>query len=102
MSKFDKLEIEPKEDLDFIEEEVTEEPIEEVVECVIGFVNTSLLNVRVAPNADADVVTVIKENTKVEIGISESTDDFYKVYLENGVDGFCMKHFVTVPVTVQE
>lgn len=80
-----------------IVEEVEEELKEiEAISCVNGHVNVDRLNVRVAPVFDADVMTIIKENTEVEVGLNESTDDFYKVYLANGVEGFCMKEFITI------
>lgn len=105
MSKFYNDEIKPREDIGFVEEKpVVEEKtvvekkpvVEETVQCFTGVINVSLLNIRVAPNIDSDVVTVVKEGTILEISDEESTDDFYKVYLANGVDGFCMKQFVTL------
>lgn len=84
--------------LELTEVEEVESELEEIeaIECVIGHVNVAKLNVRIAPVFDAEVVTIVKENTELEIGLDESTDEFYKVYLANGVEGFCMKEFVTI------
>lgn len=84
--------------LELTEVEEVESELEEIeaIECVIGHVNVEKLNVRIAPVFDAEVVTIVKENTELEIGLDESTDEFYKVYLANGVEGFCMKEFVTI------
>lgn len=84
--------------LELKEVEEVESELEEIeaIECVIGHVNVAKLNVRIAPVFDAEVVTIVKENTELEIGLDESTDEFYKVYLANGVEGFCMKEFVTI------
>jgi len=77
------------------------EPIEiaepaEKHEDVFGTVNCSLLNVRMEPKADAEILTTIKHGTKIMISESESTEDFYKVYNSSGIEGFCMKEFIKI------
>lgn len=54
------------------------------------------LNVREAPNANADVVCVINASTKFVVDEAESTDDFYAVCTESGAEGYCMKKFVQI------
>lgn len=55
------------------------------------------LNIRENPESDADnVLGVIPVNAEVMIDESESTDEFYKVYTESGLEGFCMKEFIEV------
>lgn len=54
------------------------------------------LNVRKAPDAEADVLCVIDSEAEVVIVKSESTEEFYKVFTAAGVEGFCMKKFVTL------
>ena len=54
------------------------------------------LNVRENPRKDAAVVCTIDKGTVVEISMSESTEDFYKVYTEFGATGYCMKNFITL------
>lgn len=79
--------------------EVEEDEIPEVFvtepEPVYGrVVNCDRLNVREEPDTDADVVCVIKALTEVEIDESESTDEFYKIYLSSGLEGYCMRKFI--------
>ena len=54
------------------------------------------LNVRKGPSSTALIVCEIERQTEVMIDESESTEDFYKVCLASGVDGFCMKKFIEV------
>ena len=76
------------EDVEF--EEIVEEAKEK-----IGTVNCAKLNVRVSPSTTALVVCVLDGGSKVSI-TDDSDPDFYKVYTETGVYGFCMKQFITV------
>lgn len=63
---------------------------------VDGVVTAAKLNVRKQPNPNAQVVSVIKQNSKVQIDKSASTAEWYKVYTSAGVDGYCMKKFISV------
>lgn len=80
--------------------EETTAPVEEVVtpeEPLYGVVSDcARLNVREDPNAEAEVLCVIEEGSEVVIVGSESTEEFYKVFTAAGVEGFCMKMFVTL------
>lgn len=90
---------------------VTEEPIEvtveptepiatevpEKAEIVHGYVSgCSKLNVRKGPGIDARPLTIISENTEVEIDMANSTDEWYGVITASGVEGFCMKKYITI------
>ena len=81
---------------------IPEENLEPVVEndpidFLEGIVDhCKLLNVRAEPDLDAEVLRKISVNTKVMIDPIESTNDFYKVYLSDGVEGFCMKKFIEI------
>lgn len=82
-------------------EEVKPEPqpapvVEEVKEVTGTVVDCEQLNVRVAPVAGATPVAVINKGAMVVIDESGSTDEWYKVYTEAGVDGYCMKQFIKV------
>lgn len=57
-------------------------------------VDCAKLNVREAPQLDAEVVCTINRETEVMIYEQESTDEFYKVCLASGIEGFCMKKFI--------
>lgn len=74
------------------------DPIVEPVEVrKIGRVSgCAKLNVRVAGKFNSDVVCEIPSNTEVEIDEEESTVDFYKICTSSGIEGFCMKTYITV------
>lgn len=87
----------------FSKEEIAkkEEPavcVEEIdCKSVMGYVDNCVrLNVRCNPSIDADVIAEIDSGTKLMIDENESTEDFYKVCTESGIEGFCMKQFVTI------
>lgn len=54
------------------------------------------LNVRKEANVEADVLCVLNENTELTIDTANSTDTFYKVCTAAGIEGYCMKMFVSV------
>lgn len=60
-----------------------------VVDCV-------KLNVREEPNAKAFVVFEIPVGSMVFIDENCSTDEFYKICTEHGVEGYCMKKFIEI------
>lgn len=62
-----------------------------------GFVTgCSRLNVRKEPNVKADVLSVIPANSEVMVELDGSTDDFYKVCTSVGIEGFCMKKYISL------
>ena len=78
--------------------DLVEETVETVAlpKTVIGIVNNcSKLNVRVAPYISAGVVCVLDAKTEVEIDVSQSTDDWFHVTTAAGIEGYCMRKFVT-------
>lgn len=78
-------------------ETTLEEPTEQKVEYLDGVVkNCKMLNVRIEPDTDAKVLRTIPVDTEVMIEPFESTDKFYKVYLADGSEGFCMKDFIEI------
>lgn len=83
--------------------ETIEEPVMESVEqseqkheTLFGFVNCKMLNVRETPDIESEVLTVIHKNSEVMIDPSMSTDEFYSVCTETGIEGFCMRDFIEV------
>lgn len=54
------------------------------------------LNVRKEPNKDAEVLAVINEGSEVIINKVKSTMDFYAVCTAAGIEGYCMKKFITL------
>lgn len=74
--------------------EVTEEIVTEP-EKIMGVVTECVkLNVRAAADTNADILCEILLGSEVVIDETESTDDFYKVCTETGVEGFCMKRYI--------
>jgi len=69
----------------------------EVKETVFGVITDCLkLNVRKESKVDADVLTIIPALSEVQVDTEASTDEFYKVCTETGVEGFCMKKYVAL------
>ena len=58
-------------------------------------VGCARLRVRKEPNLKGTTLTELPVNTKVQINMSESTADWYKVRVK-GVEGFCMKKYITL------
>lgn len=59
-------------------------------------INCEKLNVRENSNLDATVICELEESAEVMIDLSFSTDDFYKVYMAAGIEGFCMKKYISI------
>ncbi len=78
--------------VELVKETVETAALPETVEGVV--VNCAKLNVRVAPNATADVLCVLDVKSEIEIVVSKSTDDWFYVCTAAGVEGYCMRKFV--------
>ena len=79
-------------------QEIVEESqkIEEAVQTV-GFVdNCECLRVRKESNVDSEELCIISKLSEVVIDLDNSTDYFYKVKTSEGVEGYCMKKFITI------
>lgn len=96
---------EPKEETTEQIEVTTEDSIENITqnEAVeewpnpIGFVNgCSRLNVRKGPSTGSEIVCTVDSGAELTINSKESTDDFYKISTVAGIEGFCMKKFITI------
>lgn len=73
--------------------------VEEVAkaEPTSGIVTDCLkLNIRKEPNPNSRIVCAIDCLTEVIIDEKESTDEFYKICTVSGIEGFCMKKFITI------
>lgn len=85
--------------VDPVEVEVEPEP-EPVVENVqLGkVVDCAQLNVRTKPSLSAELATdrPLKRNTELMIYPDESTEDFYKICTESGINGYCLKKFIEI------
>lgn len=66
-------------------------------EIKIGLVvDCAKLNVREEPDPDADILCEVPSQTELVIDENNSTDEYYSVCTAAGVDGFCMKKFVSI------
>lgn len=84
-----------------IQNGVTEEEVdkpETTIDVVLtGIVaNCGKLNVRATARIDADILDTLVVGTEVEINLDESTDEFYKVKVSSGIDGYCVKKYISV------
>jgi hypothetical protein len=101
--------------LDEVVEEVIEEAVEQVeVEAEVEpepepelnpenvqlgkVVDCAQLNVRTEPSLSAELATdrPLKRNAELMIYPDESTDDFYKICTESGINGYCLKKFIEI------
>ena len=58
--------------------------------------NCKKLNVRKLPSRDAEIVSELVEGIEVMIDEKESTALFYKICTEHGIEGYCVKDYITV------
>ncbi len=79
----------------FEEADVEETMEESCKDEKVGIVNCARLNVRVSPTLDASIVCILDRGAKVSIA-NDSGNEFYSMYTETGVYGYCMKKFITV------
>lgn len=101
---------EPVESIETIETVIDDIPIEEVGQepkveeskieeskYVTGIVTDCLkLNVREDPYPTATILGVISAATELIVIDEESTKDFYKICTSVGLEGYCMKKFITI------
>ena len=79
------------------EVEVVEEPEITEPECFEGtVVGCAKLNVRAEPKSDAKVECVIPAGAIVVMFPDQSNDEWFNVVTEAGVEGYCMKKFVSI------
>lgn len=64
------------------------------IDCTVS--DCERLNVRVNPDINAEIAFVISNGTKVQVDESRSTDEFYYICTEHGMEGFCMKKYISV------
>lgn len=80
-----------------VQEEPTPAPQPKAPAATIGVVaGCAMLRVRSAASTTSEIVCEIAVNTEVTIDKQNSTADFYKVCTSAGIEGFCMKKFITV------
>ena len=91
--------IENSESLKKVDEPTTIQNLEppKPAEPITGIVtNCVRLNIREAPIITAKILSEVNINSKLIIDEPESTEEWLKVYTETGIEGFCMKKFITI------
>lgn len=85
---------------DIIEEtaaEPVDQPVEEAPkkESKVGIVaNCEKLNVRREASLGNNIITTLLAGAALVIDEDSSTDKFYKVITETGLEGYCMRQFI--------
>lgn len=54
------------------------------------------LNVRENPNPGSNVVSIVDAGKELMLILDESTNDWYKVCTTSGVEGYCMKEYISI------
>ena len=83
----------PEEVADLKEEEVV--TVNEKADLIGVVTGCSKLYVRTEPNKDSKPLCIINQNAEVVIN-EKTTGDFYKVCTSAGVEGYCMKKFISI------
>lgn len=53
------------------------------------------LRVRPAPDTDQEEIFLINNGSVVKISLEDSTEEFYKIKTDDGIEGYCMKSFIS-------
>lgn len=79
------------------QEPEVEEPKIEESKFVTGIVTDCVkLNVREDPDPTATILGTITAATELIVSKEESTEDYYKICTSVGLEGYCMKKFITI------
>ena len=75
------------------EEPKFEEPKKNIKGVVV---NCTSLNVRKEPEPKAEILGTVDANCELIIDDTNSTEEFYKVCTAAGIEGYCVKYFITI------
>lgn len=79
------------------EPQIAEEEVSEPKKPMIGVViDCSSLNIRAKSSINSEIIATVKAGTKLLINEDESIGEWYKVCTEAGIEGFCMKKYVSI------
>lgn len=78
-----------------IDEDETQQPVESKTYDLGVVTGCSKLRVRSEPRFGTNVICELGQGTKVMIDKGESTFDYYKIYTETGIEGYCQKTYIT-------
>lgn len=80
-------------------EETVIEQTANVVHYNDGFVSgCEKLNVRKESSKESDVLCILEKGSEVQVDLTEdnTSEEFYKIITPSGVEGYCMKKFITI------
>ncbi len=60
--------------------------------------NAQWVSIYAYPKIGSEIICRIPAITKVEVDEYESTDEFYKVFTEMSIEGYCAKKYIAVPL----
>ena len=78
-----------------MEEKTIEKKEDKVIELKGKVCNCDQLYVRTAPNSKSTYKCIIKKDDVVTVNEKKSTSEWFKVCTKEGVEGFCMKKYIT-------
>lgn len=80
-----------------VQAEPEKAPVKEEPTILSGVVTNCLrLNIRKEPESDAEILTILELLSNVVVDMTASTETFYKVRTEAGIEGFCMKKYIAL------
>lgn len=64
---------------------------------VIGVVTNCLrLNVREKPTTSSPVISAVEALSELMVDVGKSDEEWYSVCTEAGIEGYCMRNFITI------
>lgn len=89
------MEVEKAKELE--DQTVIPEVIDDLPKMLTGHVSgCKKLNVRELPTIAAKILCEITEGSELMIDSVDTTDSFYRVVLPSGLEGYCVKEFITI------
>lgn len=90
--------VEPTEDpvaeVEMEEDKGAQQPVETETYDLGVVTGCAKLRIRSEPRFGTNVICEIDQGTRVMIDRSRSTFDYYKIYTESGIEGFCLKTYI--------
>ena len=96
MDKYPEKIVDVNEEAKEKEKEQSQNFVEEVRRVPAKVVNCHRLNIRERPTMSSRAITTVAVGTMLEIIDKKNSGNFYKIVLQNGIEGFCVKDFVTI------
>lgn len=82
------------------EQDISKDEVEDKVDevkTVTGRVSgCNALNIRANPILESKILAVVQSDTELLVDISGSTDTWLKVCTEVGIEGYCVRGYITI------